>query len=53
MGAKRSAAMTKALQKVLAGQMSAAEAARRFELTKGAISKTPEYIAYRQEQKAK
>lgn len=52
MGAKRSAAMDKALKLILEKGMSAADAAKKTGITKGAISQTPEYKTHRAAQKA-
>lgn len=46
MGAKRSVEMAKALKLILEKGLSAADAARKTGITKGAISQTPEYREY-------
>lgn len=51
MGAKRSAEMVAALKAVLSGTLTAAQAAVKHGISKGAISKTPEYKKYREESK--
>lgn len=51
MGAKQSAQMKAALKAIIRQGMTAAEASRKFDVTKGAISQNAEYRKFKEDQK--